>query len=129
MESHRELRTRFKKDVMRGGCRCILSGLPIISLNDLSIEHFYPRSLLSYEMAGLPDNLYPALKVINGIKSDILPCEFFYNREDILKHALKKGHFKKKDEEIVKAAIKNIPYYNIDPCLFCILNNECNNSR
>lgn len=129
MSYYSNIRHQFKKDVIRGRCYCFLCGLPILRLVDLSTEHFYPKSKASYSITSQYSNLFPAYRIINNIKGDNTPCDWFQNREELLQKSLKKGKLNHHNYIIVKAAIENIPNYIINPCNYCILSQECKNCR
>ncbi len=127
--SYKELRQRYRKTVDDKECRCILSGLLILNKNELSLEHLVPLCRWHGYEAKMPYNIFPAYKIINSMKSGMLFCEWLDNNEYILTKALRKNHLKKGDREIVEAALENIPYYNIDPCMYCFLAGKCGKER
>ena len=129
MKAYKELRAQFKEDVLAGNCYCILSGLKIENIKDLSLEHLTPKCRVSYGLSTQEQNIFPAFKVINGIKSGALFCEWMQNREKLLRKALKSSNIKKHEKEIIRATIENIPFYNINPCSLCILSEYCENAR
>lgn len=117
---------------MSGNLICILSGLPI-EKNDYSIEHYCPKSRISAPLSEEPQNKYPAIKIINNIKGNLLPCEWCILRKERLYTAFIKWKLKPRQKQIVKQAIQHIESgYNINPCKDCILQNkplECYNAR
>ena len=129
MPDYKEIRYNYKKDIKKGTCFCILSGLQINDQTELSLEHFVPLSRGPYYECKQSYNIFPAFKIINGIKGSLLPCEYFENREKLLQKTLSKGHLNRKNTAILKAAIENIPNYKINPCNYCILANCCRDSR
>jgi len=124
-----ELRKSYRLQVKNGNCTCILSGLPITNIKQLSLEHLTPICRGEWTETHQLENIFPAHKIINNIKDNLLFCEWMDFRKDILQKSLKKYHLEKADRKIVKAAIDNIPYYNINPCTLCIWKNICELER
>ena len=54
-------------------CYCYLCGLPIISLEDLSLDHVKPKSRKG---KSTPDNLMPTHKKCNQAKADLSIKQF-----------------------------------------------------
>jgi len=129
MKAYKELRAQFKEDVLAGNCYCILSGLKIENLKDLSLEHFVPLSRTEHALATQNQNIFPAHVVINHIKSSLLPCEWQLEKIKLLQKALKKNHLSKHERDIVEKAIQNSYTYNIYPCKLCVLVENCENAR
>ena len=129
MPDYKEIRYNYKKDIKKEKCYCILSGLKITDQNELSLEHFVPRSKGPYYETKQWHNIYPAYKIINSVKGRLLPCEWMEQREYLLKKTLSKDHLNKKNKAIVQAALENIPNYKINPCEYCILSVRCRDCR
>lgn len=121
---YKKIRYEFQQAVKEGKCWCVLSGLHIDSLKQLSLEHYCPKSRIEWNLAKSPENIYPALKVINNVKGSLLGCEWEYYKEELLQKAIKKEHNTEK-KRILQAALDNIPYYKIIPCKYCVINNQC----
>lgn len=123
--SYSYLRRQYKQQIKTGNLYCVLSGLPILQKQDLSLEHYYPKVLdvdgNTYDVK----NIFPAIKIINNIKSNKKPCEWENEKFDILYHAVYHYRLNDHDYNIVVAAINNIDNYRINPCLFCINNIKC----
>ena len=97
---------------------CFLSGIEIPK-GQASIEHFAPRSRIPKAIAQQSYNLYPAIKVINFAKGDLMPCEWFAQREYRLQYAYKNWKLKAIDKKIIQKALKSgLPQMN--PCEYCI---------
>ena len=98
---------------------CILSGLPIPA-GQKSKEHYVPRSRLPDAYKGDRNNIYYAIRIINNIKGNLLPCEWEENKYHILTTALT-YHLTTTQKKLIHRAIDNMKHYTIDPCAYCIL--------
>lgn len=105
-----------------GALKCCLSGLTINSPADYSLEHYVPKSRAPEAITSNPYNLYPAIKILNTIKSDLLPCQWEVAKVERCYRALKNYHLKTREKQIVQAAIQ---IYESEtprnPCEMCIL--------
>lgn len=100
---------------------CILSGLEIPK-GKQNIEHLVPKSRVPKYIANNPYNLYPAHKVINCIKGNLLPCEFERTKYSLAYHALQSWHIKSDDREFIRRTIENWETeYQPDWCSICLL--------
>ena len=100
---------------------CILSGLEIPK-GKQNIEHLVPKSRVPKYIANNPYNLYPAHKVINCIKGNLLPCEFEERKFSLSYHALESWRMKSDDREFVRRTIENWEKnYQPDWCSICLL--------
>ena len=97
----------------------------ITNLKDLSLEHYCPLCRVSYDIAKQYDNIFPAIKVINHLKSGLLPCEWHAQRQDLLSQAIRKAH-NNRDRKIFIDALQNTNFYKINPCTYCVLYETCN---
>ena len=129
MTSYKLLHRKFRYDIRKGDCVCILSGLKIKNINDLSIEHYCPLSRVSYQLSTQESNLYPAYKIINNIKGNLLPCEFEEEKIQLYKKILYKNKLKEHDRKIVENALDYSDKYIINPCFYCILLDSCSKNR
>ena len=129
MKRYKNIRAVFQNEILSGRCYCILSNLQITDPNLCSIEHYVPLARVSYHLATQRNNIFPAYRIINNLKGQLLPCEYENDKVEILQYALDHYKLRQVDKEIVKAAIKNSYTYNINPCKFCILHTWCENSR
>lgn len=102
--------------------KCILSGLEIPK-NRESLEHLVPRSRAPYAVINNPANIFPAHKILNCMKGDLLPCEFQRLKYDIAYKAIHKWDIKRSDIEFVRKSVANWEGgYNPDWCNICLLN-------
>ena len=129
MKVYKSLRSQFRYNIKKGKCVCIISGIPINDVNKLSLEHWVPQSRWDGIEVKQSYNIYPAYKILNALKGSMLPCEFWANRENIYKKALKQYKLNRDDRRTVQAALDFIPYYNFNPCSACFLYNNCHESR
>jgi hypothetical protein len=97
--------------------KCILSGIEIPP-RKYSVEHYCPRCHLPIELAKLPYNIYPAIKVFNNIKGALYPCEWEEQKYDRIYHALNNWNLKNSDRKLCRQALNGMP--KINPCDFCI---------
>lgn len=68
-------------------------------------------------------NVFPALKIINSIKGDLLPCEFERLKMQIAKKAINCWNIKEIDRNFIREAMINWQEgYNPNWCDMCILN-------
>lgn len=126
---YKETRQRFRNEIKLEECYCILSGLKIKNINDLSIEHYCPLSRVSYQLSTQEANLYPAYKIINNIKGNLLPCEFEEEKIQLYKMILYKNKLKDHDRKIVEKALDYSDKYIINPCFYCVLLDTCSKNR
>ena len=101
------------------GVICFLSGLEIPA-GKVSREHYYPRSLLPSDIAGLKENKYPAYKILNNIKGNLCPCQWEEQKIELTLYAIKRYHIKSQTKQFLRATLKNWETYKINPCDFCI---------
>lgn len=100
---------------------CILSGLNIPK-GKHSKEHLVPKSRAGVKITHNPANIFPCAKIINELKADYLPCEFWEQKYNIAYHALESWNLKYTDREFINEAIKNWEKgYNPDWCSICLL--------
>lgn len=96
---------------------CFLSGIEIPK-GKFSVEHYAPKSRIPKELAQNPHNLYPAIKIINFVKGDLMPCEWHKVRYEKIYHAYKNWNIKSADRKILRQALNGMP--DINPCDYCI---------
>lgn len=102
-------------------CICILSGLEI-PRGKKNLEHLVPRSRAPRYITNNPLNHFPAHKVINCIKGNLLPCEFEEEKFELSYHAIHNWHIRSDDREFVRHAIQNWENnYHPDWCKLCLL--------
>ena len=119
-----DIRRIHHKRMRYGILWCFLSGLPITSKNDYSIDHYYPKSKIDPQLAKLPTNLRPAFKTINSLKGALIPCAWELHKVDILQEGIAKS-YNNHQRQILQAALENTKYYRINPCDFCVKYNLC----
>ena len=101
--------------------KCILSGLEIPDGKG-SREHLVPKARV-FPLINGNSNVFPALKIINGIKGDLLPCEFERLKFEIGDKALNNWNIKQVDRNFIRQAmISWEDGYNPNWCDICILN-------
>lgn len=100
---------------------CFLCGLEIPP-GRLSIEHYVPLSRADSVITGSPFNKFPAHKIINNMKGNLLPCEFEDRKWELAYKAIHFWSIKQVDKKYVERALKNWETYMLDPCHFCLLN-------
>jgi hypothetical protein len=106
--------------------KCILSGLEIPEGKETR-EHLVPKSRLLYRIDD-PANIFPAHKVINCMKGDLLPCEFENLKYHLAQKAIYEWNIKRADKDfIIRAALNWSEGYNPNWCDICILN--CKNRQ
>ena len=127
MKLYKDLRTRFKKDIKRGACYCILCGNKIENYKDLSLEHLTPIARVNYKLAAKSYNIYPAIRIINTIKGSLLFCEWMNERVDLLQNSLENHKLTTHERILIEKALESTYTYNIDPCDFCIMYKYCQN--
>ena len=101
------------------GVTCFLSGLEIPE-DKITNEHYYPKSLLPSNIANRKDNIFPAHKIINNVKGNLLPCEWEEQKIGLTLYAIKRYHIKSNSRQFLRAALKNWETYKINPCDYCI---------
>lgn len=103
---------------------CFLSGLEIPK-GRKSVDHFYPRSLLPDKLRATPENLFPAHKTINEIKSNLEPCVWEEKKRDRVYYAITHYNLKEQDINFCIRTLENWEEYKINPCQYCIMNGRC----
>lgn len=103
---------------------CFLSGLEIPK-GRLSKEHYYPRSLIPYNFHTNIQNIFPAHKVINEIKSNMKPCRWEQKKFDRVLYAIEHYDLRVSDREFCKKTLDNWEEYKINPCQWCIMQLKC----
>ena len=129
MKPYKSRRSQFRYEIKNGKCVCVISGIPINEIKQLSLEHWVPKCRWDGIEVTEPYNIYPAHKIINSLKGSMLPCEFWINREKIYKRAIQHYNLKRDEKRIVQAALNFIPYYKLNPCDLCFLYESCYESR
>ena len=99
---------------------CILSGLEI-PRGQRTIEHYVPKSRAPRYIWSNPRNLFPAIKIINNMKGNLLPCEWQDTKLALAHKAYMNWHLRHDDKEIIKAAIENWHRLVFNPCEKCLL--------
>ena len=103
---------------------CFLSGLEIRKGKN-STEHYYPKSLIPHNFRFTKQNLFPADKVINTIKSNLEPCRWERVKFDRVWHAIKHYDLRTSDKEFCRKTLENWETYRQDPCKWCIMEERC----
>ena len=99
---------------------CILSGLEIPEGKETK-EHLVPKSRM-LSLADTPGNIFPAHKILNCMKGDLLPCEFENLKYQLAAKALYKWHIKESDRRFMCDAVINWNEgYSPNWCDVCIL--------
>ncbi len=104
---------------------CFLSGLEIPK-GKYSKEHYVPKSRAPRFITANPDNIFPAHKIINHIKQNLLPCEWEDKKWTLTYHALHSWNLRHDDARFVARTLQNWESYHINPCKFCLL--QCRDS-
>jgi len=105
------------------GLICVLCGLEIPKGKE-SIDHYCCKHRFPRRIWDNPKNKVPAFYMLNAIKSDYLPCEFFEMKYDLTYNALKNWRIQEEDKEFLERALVNWKTYDIDPCALCLA--KCN---
>ena len=106
--------------------RCFLCGLEIPP-GRFSWDHYVPKSLAPIEIVNSPFNKFPAHKVINSMKSNLLPCVWEDRKWDLAWYAIQEWNLKTADRNFIRRALVNWETYTLDPCHFCLL--SCKRER
>lgn len=105
--------------------KCILSGMSIPD-GEYSIDHFVAKYWLPSGLYSLPENKFPAIKIINNIKGIKMPCEWYNTRYELCYNALQNWHLKPKQEIIIIKALDRFATEKdtLNPCQLCILSKK-----
>lgn len=103
---------------------CFLSGLEIRK-GKHSTEHYFPKSLIPYGFKFTKQNLFPADKVVNTIKSNMKPCRWEEKKFDRVYYAIQHYDLRVSDREFLKKVLDNWETYRINPCTWCIMQERC----
>lgn len=99
---------------------CFLSGIEIPRGKE-SVEHYAPKSRIPKGIAQQSYNLFPAIKVINFAKGNLMPCEWEDVKYERLYYAYINWKLKPSDKKILRQALNGMP--KINPCQYCICAN------
>lgn len=84
---------------------CSICGQPILGNQQMSLDHHIPRCHGGPDVAA---NLFPAHKICNSIKNNLMPEEFEQQKQELYQTALEKWHLKRKDKLIVAKALQKM---------------------
>ena len=104
---------------------CFLSGLEIPA-DKISREHLFPRSLIPKNFHYTKNNIFPAHKVINEIKANLKPCVWEQKKFDRVFYAIEHYDLRSADREFCRKTLENWETYRINPCVWCIMQDNCN---
>ena len=104
---------------------CFLSGLEIPK-GRFSRDHYFPRSLIPYNFSSPRQNIFPSHKVINEIKSNLKPCKWEEKKFDRVYFAIEHYDMRAADREFCKRTLENWETYRVNPCVWCIMQDKCN---
>lgn len=107
---------------------CFLSGL-IIPKGRFSREHFYPQSKIPQNFHTNIQNIFPAHKVINEIKSNLKPCQWEEKKFDRVSYAIQWYDIRVSDREFCRKTLENWETYKMNPCVWCIMQNSCTKAK
>lgn len=103
--------------------KCILCDLEIPKGKE-SREHYCCKNRFPQKIWNNPKNIFWSHYMLNAIKSDYLPCEFFEMRYDLTNYALANWRIKQVDREFLEQALISWQTYNPNPCALCLA--RCN---
>ena len=107
---------------------CFLSGLEIPK-GRFSREHYFPQSKIPRNFHFTMQNIFPAHKVINEIKSSLLPCQWEEKKFDRVYYAIEHYDIRVADREFCRKTLENWEEYRINPCSWCIMQNNCTRQK
>lgn len=102
---------------------CILSDLEIPK-GKKNTEHYCPRSRVPKSIWNNPKNLFPAHKVVNCVKGNMMPCEWEEEKFDLTYHAMCHWNIRQADKEFLKQTLEHWEEWYRDPCKLCLM--QCN---
>lgn len=101
--------------------KCILCGLEI-PRGKVSREHLVPKSRACTRITYNPKNIFPAAKIINSLKADLLPCEFWEQKYQLSYKAIKDWNIRREDKDYIRRAVINWQKgYQPNWCKICLL--------
>lgn len=103
---------------------CFLSGLEIRK-GRFSHEHYFPQSKIPPHFHSIRQNIFPADKVINEIKSNLKPCDWEQKKFDRVFYAIEHYDLRSADKEFCRKTLENWEAYRINPCQWCIMQERC----
>ena len=103
---------------------CFLSGLEIRK-GKFSREHYFPQSKIPPHFHFTRQNIFPTDKVINEIKSNLLPCQWEEKKFDRVYYAIQCYDLRVADREFCRKTLENWETYRINPCSWCIMQERC----
>lgn len=94
---HRLLATKHAKGLII----CAICGMPIQPYQKLTIDHWFPKSKFP-EFAKNAKNLFPAHKICNEIKADLMPEEFEKVKAERFRFALEHYNLNRRDKYLIR---------------------------
>lgn len=88
---------------------CSICGQPILGNQQMSLDHYILRCRGGLDEAS---NLFPAHKICNSIKSNLMPDEFERQKQKLYQTALDNWHLKHKEKQIVEKALQKMKQYD-----------------
>lgn len=109
--------------IKRGELKCCICGLLIRSTKDVSVEHWVPKSRTTNQFYSVPENKKPALKIINQIKGNLLPCEWEETKISRCYYALEHYNLNLHNKNLIIAALDRFATEKgpLNPCQHCVL--------
>lgn len=99
---------------------CYLCDEPILRPKDLTKEHYCPKSRVPRYIAQSPYNIKPAIKIVNNIKGNLMPCEWEDRKVFLIYRALQSYHIDRFERQLLTRVLekyqKEGPQYVCDQC-------------
>ena len=99
---------------------CVLSGLEIPK-GKQNVEHYCPKSRVPKYIWNNPLNWFPAHKVVNCIKSNLMPCEWEEEKFDLTYYALYHWNIKQPDKKFLQQTLEHWEEWYRNPCELCLM--------
>lgn len=99
---------------------CYLCDEPILRSKDLTKEHYCPKSRVPRYIAQSPYNIKPAIKIVNNIKGNLMPCEWEEQKVFLIYRALQCYHLDRFERQLLTRVLDK--YQSEGPQYVC---NQC----
>ena len=99
---------------------CILSDLEIPQ-GKKNTEHYCPKSRVPKRIWSDRANLFPAHKVVNCIKGNLMGCEWEELKVNWTYHALHNWNIRPDDKEFLRRTLEHWEEWHRNPCQLCLM--------
>lgn len=99
---------------------CVLSDLEIPQ-GRKNTEHYCPKSRVEKKIWNNPLNWFPAHKLVNSIKANLMPCEWEEQKMDLTYYAMMHWKIRNADKDFLQKTLNHWEEWHRDPCVLCLM--------